>query len=83
MQDTEQQTKFLRANMQGVAVLADAVAENWQPLPRDNPFFEREREALEAMGAPLETARKAWDTASEQAFKLLYGDRDHRPGHDD
>ncbi len=60
--------------MRGIAMLADAVAKNRRPLPREQPLIRREREAIGEITQALENARKARDAAYEQTFGLLYGD---------
>ncbi len=60
--------------MRGLALLAETVAQNRQPLPANHPLIERERAAFAATGEVLENGRKARDAAYEQAFGLLYGD---------
>jgi len=58
--------------MRGVAMLADAVAKGRQPLPREQPLIQREREAIGEVTEALASARKARDAAYEQTFSLLY-----------
>ena len=60
--------------MRGLALLAEAIAQNRQPLPADHTLIARERAAFEAAGEVLESARKARDAAYEQGFALVYAD---------
>jgi hypothetical protein len=59
--------------MRGAAVLADAVAKNWNPLPQDHPLLDKEREIIGRISQSIETVRELRDTGSELAFTLLYG----------
>lgn len=59
--------------MRGLALMADAVAMNRQPLPKDHPFLAREREAIITATESIETIRKARDESLEDVFNLLYG----------
>ncbi len=60
-------------SMRGVAVLADAISEERNPLPNDHPMIERERQLIGQISEAIEKARKVRDTAYEQTFSLLYG----------
>lgn len=59
--------------MRGMAILADAVANNRTPLPDDHPLIESEREWIGQASEALESARTIRDEAYEQVFNLLYG----------
>jgi hypothetical protein len=59
--------------MRGVALLAEAVAANRQPLPTDHPALDKEREFIGQVSEAIETARKARDSAYERVFDLIYG----------
>jgi len=59
--------------MRGVALLAEAVAANRQPLPPDHPALDKEREFIGQVSEAIETARKARDSAYERVFDLIYG----------
>ena len=59
--------------MRGVAMLADTVSKGRQPLPKEHPLIEREREAFGEVSQGLEKAREARDAACEQTFGLIYG----------
>lgn len=58
--------------MQGIALLADAIAKDRNPLPQDHPLIEKEREFIGQVSEAMENARKARDDAYEQTFGLLY-----------
>ncbi len=60
--------------MRGVAILAESVAKDRNPLPQDHPLIEKERELIGQVSDAMENARKARDSAYEQTFGLLYGD---------
>ncbi len=59
--------------MRGVAILADAIAENRSPLPEDHPLVEKERDLIGRVSRAIENATKARDGTCEQIFGLLYG----------
>jgi len=59
--------------MRGVALLAEAVAANRQPLPPDHPALDKELEFIGQVSEAIETARKARDSAYERVFDLIYG----------
>ena len=59
--------------MRGVAILAEAVAANRKPLPRDHPLIGRERKLLAEVSECFKTARTVRDCVYEQTFGLLYG----------
>jgi hypothetical protein len=61
--------------MRGVAVFAESVAKDRSPLPEDHPLVEKERELIGQVSGALKTAREARDSAYEQAFTGLYGER--------
>lgn len=62
--------------MRGVAALAASLTPHRQPLARDNPLIEREREAFGEVTKALEKAREARDSGYEWAFDLLFAQPD-------
>ena len=60
--------------MRGVAMLANSVDESRQPLARDHPLIQHEREIIGGLGRSLERVREARDATCEQTFNLLYGE---------
>ncbi|MEQ8356301.1 MAG: DUF3141 domain-containing protein [Kiloniellaceae bacterium] len=65
--------------MAGVAVLADAIAENRIQLARDNPSIEKEQAFIAQISEAVENARKLRDSGYEQMFSLLYGAQRPQP----
>ena len=59
--------------MRGVAMLADTVKKNRQPLPRTHPLIERERQAIAEATQVLQAARQFRDANYERTFDMLYG----------
>ncbi len=64
--------------MRGVAILAESVAKNRNPLPEDHLLVEKERELIGQVSDAMENAREARDSAHEQTFGLLYGNSSKR-----
>ncbi len=62
--------------MPGIAILADAVAENRTPLPDDHPMIERERELIGQVTQAMETAREGRDGVYERMFDAIYNAAD-------
>ena len=59
--------------MRFVHVMADAIGPNRNPLPADDPGLVAEREAIEAVGERVKSARMARDQATAAVFALLFG----------
>ncbi len=59
--------------MAGVAVAAEKVRRDRLPLSGDNPYLEREKDALRGVSEMIENTRKLRDQTCEQAFTQLYG----------
>ncbi len=53
--------------------MADAIGPNRNPLPADDPGLVAEREAIEAVGERVKSARMARDQATAAVFALLFG----------
>ena len=60
--------------MLGVAALAGAVAKSRQPLPKDHPLIERERQLITEIADSWEEQRKLRDAAQDRLFKNMYGE---------
>ena len=58
--------------MRGVALLAEPLGKNRQPLAPHHPLIEREREAAGEVTHALGRLREGRDAASEQAFRLMF-----------
>jgi hypothetical protein len=58
--------------IRSVAMLANVVAKNRHPLPKDQPQIEQERKLAGDITAVLTTVRKARDAVYEQAFTALF-----------
>jgi hypothetical protein len=58
--------------MRGVALLAEPLSKNRQPLAPHHPLIEREREAAGEVTHALGRLREGRDAASEQAFRLMF-----------
>lgn len=58
--------------MRGVALLAEPLGRNRQPLAPHHPLIEREREAAGEVTHALGRLREGRDAASEQAFRLMF-----------
>ncbi len=59
--------------MRGVAMLAEGVGRNRQPLPEGHLLLQQERQMIERVSEMFETARELRDATQEQAFGLIYG----------
>ena len=53
--------------------LAETIAKNRTPLPREHPLLEQELQAIGQMSDNIERANQYRDAAEEQTFRLLYG----------
>lgn len=58
--------------MRGIAVLADAVRQNRQCLPQDDPMLARERALLAQITEAIEDSRVRRDAVLEQVFRTNY-----------
>jgi len=58
--------------MRGVALLAEPLGKNRQPLAPHHPLIEREREAAGEVTHALGRLREGRDAASVQAFRLMF-----------
>jgi hypothetical protein len=58
--------------MRGIAIIADVIAKNRHPIPKDQPLLERERKLEGDITDVLATVRKARDAVYEQAFTALF-----------
>ena len=58
--------------MRGVALLAEPLGKNRQPLAPHHPLIEREREAAGEVTHALGRLREGRDAASEQALRLMF-----------
>lgn len=58
--------------MRGVALAAEGVAKQREPLPGDHPLLARERELIAQTSTAIETAREARDSFVERLFGALY-----------
>jgi len=59
--------------MRGVALLADEVAKDRQPLARDHPSLDQERKFIAQVSEVTLTARETRDKNYELMFDLIYG----------
>jgi len=59
--------------MRGVAMLAQTVAKDRRPLPKDHPLIEKEHELFDEISTAIERARVGRDASYEKLFSLLYG----------
>jgi hypothetical protein len=59
--------------MRGIAELARIVEKRRTPLPPDDPFVTRERNAIEQVFEGIEYVRKQRDAGEESVFALLFG----------
>ncbi len=58
--------------MRGLAVLANAMAQDRKPLRDDHPLVRQERDGIEGISATIEHARELRDAGYEAMFKALY-----------
>ncbi|MBU2582244.1 MAG: DUF3141 domain-containing protein [Alphaproteobacteria bacterium] len=59
--------------MRGVAILAETIAKDRKPFPKDHPLIEKERQMFDEVSSTIERARVGRDAGYEQLFSLLYG----------
>ena len=62
--------------MRGVALLAESLSKNRQPLAQNHPFIKREREAVGEVTHAMGQLREGRDAAREQAFRLMFQNPD-------